>query len=781
MAITTTYTLETVRAEFRANSVTDSDQSLSNVIGLSNGGYAVVYDSYALFDRVPRLEIYSAPTDTTPITVNVTNGGTTDMVGEPVITELTNGTIAVTWKEGPAGANKIVTTTVNATTGVVVAREIITGDHPDNADPEVVAVEGGRFAVVTDTGNGVNVFTFASDGSSPTAVFFAGTADPAVARLSDGRFVVTYTTGSGVSATLFNANGTAGTTTNVNDAGLSTPQVAALKNGGFALVLKDPDLGGQPGISLKLFNDAGTLLQTVRVDNDTSSLEDYDPEIAVLDNGFIVVTYTIQRSPTDTGVLTRIFDANGDEVPVAVFGNNVPLDDTGLNDEGQSSVAALRSGQFVATWTDSGAPTDTSGTGISATVRELVRTQIADNSNNFLQGDELRDRIFGGAELDFFFSSKGRDEQYGLGGDDIFRISAEDVEAGQVYDGGIGGFDEFVVLLYNASVADLTTSSVVNMEQLALIGQTGSGQAVVRITEAQMRQFGEIVFDLSSTGASSEGQVVEVRLGTATSLNLSGTIIKSAGPNALFRIFGDSSAETITGSSIRDLIDAGAGNDTLNGGAGADTLRGGLGNDTYVLGAEASGIDAVQDSGGVDTITSTITRSLAFFDFSEIEKLTLLGKANIAGTGNRLANTITGNAGRNTLDGGAGNDTIVGGAGNDTIIGNLGRDTLTGGTGNDIFKFTNKAHSRGSTMDIITDFDDRGRGNDRIDVSALFGPRMKYMHDDAFTGRGQVRVKDIAGPDVIVEVNTGGSLAADFSIRLKGTTLAEMSAGDFIL
>ena len=44
-----------------------------------------------------------------------------------------------------------------------------------------------------------------------------------------------------------------------------------------------------------------------------------------------------------------------------------------------------------------------------------------------------------------------------------------------------------------------------------------------------------------------------------------------------------------------------------------------------------------------------------------------------------------------------------------------------------------------------------------------------------------VRINDVAGADVVVEVNTGGSLAADFSIRLVKTTLASMNAGDFVL
>jgi hypothetical protein len=44
-----------------------------------------------------------------------------------------------------------------------------------------------------------------------------------------------------------------------------------------------------------------------------------------------------------------------------------------------------------------------------------------------------------------------------------------------------------------------------------------------------------------------------------------------------------------------------------------------------------------------------------------------------------------------------------------------------------------------------------------------------------------VRINDIAGPDVIVEVNINNVLAADMQIRLAHTTFASMSAGDFFL
>ena len=249
------------------------------------------------------------------------------------------------------------------------------------------------------------------------------------------------------------------------------------------------------------------------------------------------------------------------------------------------------------------------------------------------------------------------------------------------------------------------------------------------------------------------------------------------GNDALNALHGGSGDDTLFGKAGSDTLDGADGDDTLIGGAQLDTLRGGVGNDTYVL---ENGFDAVVDGGGIDTVTSTISRSIASGGLAAIEKLTLVNVSTaLNATGNGLANTLTGNNFRNTLSGGAGNDTLFGNANNDVLIGGLGRDTMFGGSGNDTFRFAARTQSPAAAPDIIRDFDDAG--NDRIDLSALFGPKMSFIGDDAFTARGQVRIQDIAGPDVIVQVNTTGSLAADFAVRLTGTTLASMTASDFVL
>ena len=80
------------------------------------------------------------------------------------------------------------------------------------------------------------------------------------------------------------------------------------------------------------------------------------------------------------------------------------------------------------------------------------------------------------------------------------------------------------------------------------------------------------------------------------------------------------------------------------------------------------------DASGIDTITSTITRSLEVWP---IENLTLLGAAAINGTGNGARQRDHRNDAANMLDGGAGTDTLNGGAGNDTYVLGDGNDTVS--------------------------------------------------------------------------------------------------------
>ena len=88
-------------------------------------------------------------------------------------------------------------------------------------------------------------------------------------------------------------------------------------------------------------------------------------------------------------------------------------------------------------------------------------------------------------------------------------------------------------------------------------------------------------------------------------------------------------------------------------------LVGGLGQDTPRLVAWGNVTFVVDDIGDVVVEEAgrhsipAVQRQLTLAD--TLENLSLIGSANLTGTGNALANTLIGNAGNNVLDGGAGN------------------------------------------------------------------------------------------------------------------------------
>lgn len=166
------------------------------------------------------------------------------------------------------------------------------------------------------------------------------------------------------------------------------------------------------------------------------------------------------------------------------------------------------------------------------------------------------------------------------------------------------------------------------------------------------------VGDLLSENANEGTDTVQVALTTAGATFTLGSNFENATivSTAALNLTGNSGANTLIGNTRINRLD---------GGAGIDMLVGGLGGDIYVVDNVA---DLVIESSVLATEIDTVESSVSWALGDNLEKLTLLGSANLTATGNALKNTLTGNAGDNRLDGGLGADTMLGGAGNDHYV-----------------------------------------------------------------------------------------------------------------
>lgn len=206
------------------------------------------------------------------------------------------------------------------------------------------------------------------------------------------------------------------------------------------------------------------------------------------------------------------------------------------------------------------------------------------------------------------------------------------------------------------------------------------------------------------------------------------------------------------GGAIAGMIDLGGGDDRIDlreqsaypaDGNGL-TIFGGKGNDTYLIDSSDVHVIEAKNGGTQDQVRSATSYTLGAF----VEKLQLIGSADLNGKGSDGYNVLEGNSGNNHLNGMAGGDDLDGGRGN---------DVLTGGADSDLFIFTQHGgHDR------VTDF---SSGVDAIDLTdfgvADFATlKQDHMHD------GKAGLMITFGADHLL---------------LQGVHIGDVAAGDFHL
>ena len=343
--------------------------------------------------------------------------------------------------------------------------------------------------------------------------------------------------------------------------------------------------------------------------------------------------------------------------------------------------------------------------------------------NDTITGGYGDDMLVGGDGNDIIDGGAGVDVAYGEAGDDVFKVIG----------GWTGGFGE----LFSGGAGSDTID-----------GSALTGNFIVNLTE------GEFVL------SSGSGLITLASVENATTGSGNDTITGSAAAN---RLIGNAGADTLNGLDGNDVLDGGDGNDRMNGGTGADYMAGGIGNDTYYV--DDSGDNVVENSGGGsgDIVYANVSYSLVG---RNIETLILTGSANINGTGNGFAQTITGNSGQNILNGAQGNDVLNGGA---------GADTLTGGTGSDIFLFASALG--GGNVDSVTDYvvaDDTIQLDDAIFTGLALGALAAdqfFIGSAAHDATDRIIYNQATGALLFDADGTGATAAIQFATLSSGLAM----------
>lgn len=316
--------------------------------------------------------------------------------------------------------------------------------------------------------------------------------------------------------------------------------------------------------------------------------------------------------------------------------------------------------------------------------------------------------FYGTSDNDIIFQTGGTFDYYGLGGDDVFYVDANDAigPAGyytypdQYFFGGSGSDTISYVLSDKGIIANLGSGIAHRM----LDGQVQSTHHLSSIENLTGSNFADTIYGSDGANLLRGGGSGDILYGFDGDDHLWGdigndtvdggdgddTVDGGTGNDALS---GGDGADTVIGGDGADSLEGGAQNDVLNGGAHNDTMLGDSGDDRLEGG---SGNDTMDGGSGTDTVVYTGAGAVTVSLFTGTASGawgsdTLIGIERVeTGNGNDI---VYGTTGSNRVDVGGGNDVVFAfdghdvvyaGSGNDTVYGYEGIDLVYGGTGDDI-------------------------------------------------------------------------------------------------
>lgn len=360
-------------AESRVNTNTIGSQQLP-AIARRSAGYLVAWSSN--LQDGSGYGVYAQRYNSVGTKLGVeflVNSFTASTQTQPAVTTLSDGGFAIVWQSSTQDGSGIGVfgqryNSSGVKVGVEFRANTVTAN--DQSAPAVAGLSGGGFVVVWQSqlqdksGFGVYAKRYNALGNPAGAEFRVNrttTNDqsaPSIAALTGGGFTIAWQSagqdgsGLGIYARRYNATGVAAANefrVNTFTTGdQSLPSVASLNDGGFVVAWQSAAQDGSGlGIYAQRYGSTGTKSGVeFRVNTKTASNQSQPTVAGFADGGFVIAWSSLKQDGSGQGVYAQVYKASGVAANVEFRVNTVTV-----NDQWQPAVAAATKGNLMAVWT----------------------------------------------------------------------------------------------------------------------------------------------------------------------------------------------------------------------------------------------------------------------------------------------------------------------------------------------------------------------------------------------------------------------------------------------
>ena len=558
---------------------------------------------------------------------------------------------------------------------------------------------------------------------------------------------------------------------------------AATLNDGRAIVAAAAQGSADSEIWFETLNSSGNQSNIRRITSTQNDGDlDTDPSVAALLSGGFVVSWT-NTDANDTDIAYAMFNSALTQVGPTRF-----IDLGASNAYNESSAVGLRDGGFLIVYDDDAVGQllakrfDASGNAVGAPLVIATGAGATSPDATLMQDGRVAISFYNSSQVRMIILDTREVAESGayLGGTATVGTIRDDVATAtgsQTFYGWLGND----LITDGAGFANINAGGGNDTVRAASVNaeEIFNGQAGVdTLVLSDVLSAGPVINTNLANGTLSDGVTVQSVLNFE---NVIGTATNDqiSGTAGANRLEGAAGHDRLFGQGGHDRLFGGVGNDTLLGHDGNDVLNGDDGRDNLSGG---NGADTLNGGGHADTING-----------GDSGDQILAGAGHDVVNGGMHSDFVNGNSGNDTINGAHGADTLYGAAGDDVISGDRGSDRIDGNAGNDYLRGAdgsdtlsgnngNDTLDGGRGHDVLRGGTDADlfvfSGNIGMDTVADFQNNLDRLD---FSGQNQVNsFADFSANASQVGANVVLTLLFGHQVTFEGVAFGQFDASDFI-